>query len=600
MRTIIDELNDIKKSYYQDKISIFDGLSYSQYATLKQVEFYSNSKYLTGNKDSLGREKPFYNIVNAKVNLATTATDLDTKDIQIMSDTPTSFDKSFILRKEIHNWMKEADFALILNEMGETRARYGGVLVKKVIRDDKLHLEIPEWKNLITDQVDIERGAKIEKHYMTPAEYTEKHDSFNGGVSLADVLKLATNTRRLNLMKTTKTPTKYIVVWEIHGEFPETYLDTEGDENKYSQQYHIIVGDQEKKQLHVHGEIEKESPYKYLSWRKVPGRSLGVGVIEDGFEAQIWTNDAKMREKEIMEIASKIGFKTTDPKMQNNILTDLDNGFILKMSPGHDITQLNTVSNAIPEFANLVTSWDDQFSKVSSTFEANTGENLPSGTPFRLAAIQAQNANSLFNYRRQEMGIFLKEIFDEWVIPFLIKKINTKHILAADFSHDEIKMIDESFAINEANTQFFDRILKGDGKIDQQTYDQVYQTSLDFIQTTKGRRFLEIPKDYFKDIKTKTDIVTTGEQINKGVVLESLNNIMTTVAQNPAILENPILSQIFARIVEITNVGLSPLSMGIGLDKQRQQQVQQQPQGQQQPTATPLPSKPMQTNGQTA
>lgn len=597
-KDIIQELNDIQRSYYQDSIAIFDGLSYSQYKTLKQVEFYTNSKYLTGNKDNLGREKPFYNIVNAKVNFATTATDLDTKDVQIISENPASFDKSFLIQKEVHNWMKESNFALTLNEIGETRARYGGVIVKKVIKDGELKLEIPEWKNLITDQVDIERGAKIEKHYMTPAEYSQIHEAFNGGVSLDDVLKMATNTRRLNMMKTTKTPTKYIVVWEIHGEFPETYLDDTKDENKYSNQYHIVIGDKEKKQLHVHGEVEKESPYKYLPWRKVPGRALGVGVVEDGFEAQIWTNDAKMREKEVMEISSKVGFKTTDPKMQNNILTDLDNGFILKMSPGHDIQQLNTVSNAIPEFSNLVTSWDQQYGKVASTFEANTGENLPSSTPFRLAVMQSQNANSLFNYRRQELGIFLTEIFTDWIIPFLVKKMNTEHILAADFSHEELKMIDESFSISEANKQFFDRILNEDEAVSQETYDQMYNANLEFIQSTKGRRFLKIPKDYFKDVKSKIDIVTTGEQINKSAVLESLNNIMTTVAQNPAILDNPILSQIFARIVEITNVGLSPISMGIGLNKPVQSQ--QAPQGQPIAQAEPAPQGQSQNlNGQT-
>lgn len=596
-KNIVDELNDIRKSYYQDKVSIFDGLSYSQYQTLKQIEFYTNSKYLTGGKDQLGRDKPFYNIVNAKVNLATTATDLDTKDIQVMSDTSTSFDKSFLLKREVHNWIKEVNFGMILNQIGETRSRYGGVIVKKVMRDGKLNLEIPEWKNVITDQVDFERGAKIEKHYMTPSEYAEKHSSFNLNVPLDDVLKMATNTRKLNMSSQTKTPTKYIIVWEIRGEFPETFIDGTGDKNKYTNQYHIVIGEVENKQIHVHAELEKESIYKFLPWRKVPGRALGVGVVEDGFEAQIWTNDAKMREKEIMEIASKIGFKTTDPKMQNNILTDLDNGFILKMSPGHDIQQVNTVSNAIPEFAKLVSSWDDQFSKVSSTFEANTGETLPSGTPFRLAAIQAQNANSLFTYRRQELGIFLKELFDDWIIPYLVKKMNTEHILAADFSHEELKSIDEAFAINLANEKFFDMILS-DKEVTQETYDQMYNMSLDFIQTTKARRFLEIPKDYFKDVKTKVDIITTGEEMNKSVVLESLNNIMTTVAQNPQILENPILSQIFARIVEVTNVGLSPITMGIGLDRPKKPQQAPQPQPQPQGQQQQQPNQPQQ-NGKT-
>jgi hypothetical protein len=39
-----------------------------------------------GNKDSLDREKPFYNITKFRVNVATRATDLDTKHVTIFSD----------------------------------------------------------------------------------------------------------------------------------------------------------------------------------------------------------------------------------------------------------------------------------------------------------------------------------------------------------------------------------------------------------------------------------------------------------------------------------------------------------------------------------
>ena len=166
MNRIIDATNGIISSYYNDTVSIVDGLNYSQFDTIKQIEYYVNSKYLSGNKDALGREKPFFNIINAKVNTSITATDVDTKDINVYAENPGAFDKSFLIQREVNEWMKETNFGVILNEMVEVRAKYGGLLVKKVKENGKLRIEVPEWKNIITDQVDIENGVIIERHYF--------------------------------------------------------------------------------------------------------------------------------------------------------------------------------------------------------------------------------------------------------------------------------------------------------------------------------------------------------------------------------------------------------------------------------------------------
>jgi hypothetical protein len=49
-------------SYRTDTIEITEGYDFSQYETLRTIELYDNDRFLTGNKDSLDREKPFFNI----------------------------------------------------------------------------------------------------------------------------------------------------------------------------------------------------------------------------------------------------------------------------------------------------------------------------------------------------------------------------------------------------------------------------------------------------------------------------------------------------------------------------------------------------------
>ena len=82
------ELNGTSTYYRTRPVELQLGLMYSQYITLRTIDFYYNSQYLNGNIDQLGREKPFRNISKFRVDVAMRATDLDIKDCTINADTP--------------------------------------------------------------------------------------------------------------------------------------------------------------------------------------------------------------------------------------------------------------------------------------------------------------------------------------------------------------------------------------------------------------------------------------------------------------------------------------------------------------------------------
>src|ERR1700759_841536 len=131
MQSIYEFVKEQREKYRSDTIQIADGYEFSQYETLRTIELYHNSKFTTGDKDSLGREKPFYNISKFRVNVATRATDINTKDVKIESDGvgDESYTTSFLLDLKNRNWMKQSNFPAFLNRMGFTRSKYGGVLV---------------------------------------------------------------------------------------------------------------------------------------------------------------------------------------------------------------------------------------------------------------------------------------------------------------------------------------------------------------------------------------------------------------------------------------------------------------------------------------
>lgn len=552
---LITELKQIADDYQVGTIEITEGLTFSQYQTLRTADFYTNSRFLNGNRDAKNREIPFYNIVNTMVDTAVVATDIDTKDILVTADNEASADKSFLFNHEIQRWMKESDFAQTLNEMGETRARYGGVLVKKCKeKGEEMEIEVVSWKNLVTDQVDIEDGVIIEKHYMTPQEIRAKSDVWSNTSEAIELYAKKGHTRT----------DERIEVWEAHGEFPVEYLDDDvdvSDPKEYSRQVHFFAV-KNAKTAHLYWAEEKESPYKYLPWKTVSGRALGRGVVEEGEEAQVWTNDAILKEKSYMEWASKIFLKTTSKKIGSNASTDHDNGDIFVLEDGKDVNVLNMTTGIQPKFQELADKWWSQYERATSSYDAVRGETPPSGQPYRLQALVAQQGTSHFDYRREEWGIFLKELFYDWVFPYIQKKLTKEHILASDFTPEELKKIDESFATYEANKYAIDQMLSGK-MFTQEDYLSAKEQFAQFPGKDGKRRFLNIPEGYYRDMKAKLDINITGEQKNKMATLESLNSMLQTLIplSQTGIVEAKDIQMVLNRIMELSGAGISPISL---------------------------------------
>jgi hypothetical protein len=195
------------------------------------------------------------------VNVATRATDMDTKDIQVQSEKPGAGTEAFLLSLKNRNWMEQSRFGVFLNKFSHTRTKYGGVLVKKTEKNGELTLDVMQWRNMITDQVDIANGVKIERHYYTPAELKEMAGA--GWNNIDDAIAMAKNSQEAiaaNSPSTkNRTPGSYIEVFEVHGVLPDCYLPNEKDDEQagenqqgseakagedketYSRQMHIVV-----------------------------------------------------------------------------------------------------------------------------------------------------------------------------------------------------------------------------------------------------------------------------------------------------------------------------------------------------------------------
>lgn len=625
---IYSEVKDLISDYETRPIQIIEGLLYNQFKIIKTCEFYSNSKYLGGNKDELQREKPFYNIVNYRVTLAKVATDLDIKDVQIGSDDPNHAVHSMLLQREAYEWMKATNFAYFLNKFGKTRPKYGGAIAKKTIgknddNDETLNVDVVEWRNVATDQVDITGGAIPETHYFTPVELMAKKDIW----TLSDMKDVIKASKKSN-GKASKYDqnreqhnTDRIVVREVTGMFPKSYYYnftdekyTDDDEYEYSLQHYFYADISGKCWPLFCEELNQDDyAYMYLPWEEMEGRGLGRGIIEDSDEAQVWTNDAVINEKNAMDLGGKVVLKTTSKQVGNNIL-EIDNGRIFELEENKTLDVLSLAPEAIGEFNEQIQRWQNQANDATSSYDANSGKQPPSDTPYSQTALLNQVASKPFDFRREEAGIFLTKIFEKWIIPYLIKKLYKTHLLASDFTDDELEVIDTAFATYQANELAKKPIFEH--KI---ITPEDYQNAIAaFKLTLKGkRRFLEIPEGFFDDIEPKITVLTTGEQKNKSAILQSLSTILGDVMKSYdpqtgkfAILENPVMARIFGTILELSGAGISPASLGIGKPQQSQDQTPagqppapqaqpQQPQGQPGSPQSQQPQQPVmqQQNG---
>jgi len=291
-----------------------------------------------------------------------------------------------------------------------------------------------------------------------------------------------------------------------------------------------------------------------------------------------------------MEYTTKVIGQTASKKLKGrNLLTETDDGTILEHEDGKPITGVNLLpAGGLQQYNALIDQWYNQLEKTTSAYGAQRGESPNSGTAFRLQATVLQQSSSVFKSLQEEFGIFITEIIQDWVLPFLAKKLSVEHILSYDFSPEELKEIDRKFSLNKANEKVKELILSGELPT-MEEYESFIENYDNFIKETKGKRFIQIPKDFYKDLKAKVTVNVTGEQRNKAVTLESLNNLLITYASNPNLSTDPVASQLLAKIVELSGSGISPVSIDAAMSSKNKQA---EAMAQQLQTVKPNPSQP--------
>jgi len=546
---IYDFIESEKRFYESQHIPLISGDDYSQYQLIRAINLTRRNKYSEANlaKDDIIGDFPYDNISKYRIRLEARSTDFDFKHIEVepVDESDEARVSAMVSTKALHKEMREIKFGKFLNKYADIRPEYGGFVAKKT--KDGVHY-VP-WENLVTDMSDILGGILIEKHYMRPAELKKTNwDNVDEAIRTAADKKKEKDLRD-GSDKKAETLARFIEVNEVHGEIPRAMLleaqdeeFTPEDETEYVLASVIIApmgedenGDTVGVTLKAEEITEDEYPYKYDVRHPMTGRGLGEGIPEELMEHQRWHNFLKTETFRAIAIGGKILFYTDDGNVADTIFdAGIEHGSILRIGEGKVFNQANTMPNSVPMYQAEDEAWDRSADKNTNSFEAVMGEESKAGTPFRAQYLQNMAGTSQFEREREDMGFFIAEIVEDWILPEALKKAAADDEIYETFTKQELQLIDKVIVEQQVTDELVQMTL--DGKVVSPEMVETLRQSIQQSLVQKGpKRKITGIKEFIKKAGKKVVVHTTDEQRNKAVLFESYSNAINLFdATDPA------------------------------------------------------------------
>lgn len=546
--------------------------------TINRIDAYLNSKHITGDTDSLGRDKPFFNIVSAATNIWYRATDIDRKDIRFVPTNSSTVVLAFIANVMLQNWMDKNRFGMFLNQWGRALARYGSCVIKLVDQDGQLIPSVVPWNRYIADPVQFDALPRIEKFYLTPAQL-RKNPLYDQ--EQVDALIRAKAERKTIEGQQKDAMDDFVELYEVHGELDSRLLEDDPDLNledsevKYRQQMHVVSYVQGKEGYNdftLYKGKEAKDPYMITHLIEEDGRTLAIGAVEYLFDAQWMQNHTVKNMKDTLDLASKLIFQTADSSFQGrNVLNAIETGEILIHSKENPLTRLANDKPDIVAMQNFSTMWKQLEQEITSTPDAIKGQTLPSGTSYSLGAYLGGQANSLFEIMTENKGLYIEDMVRTHIVPHIKRQLKSKDEIVAILDDAGISEIDAMYVPKEAvrrfNKKVKEQLIKGE--VPEPFNPQMEEMGVKQDLATAGNKRFFKPdeleeadwEEVFGDFQwDNIRVEVTNEQTDKQAVMQTLSAVLQTIASNPLILQDPNAKMVFSAILNETG-RISPLQL---------------------------------------
>lgn len=588
MISLHEIVREAEQNLTEGTTKIGEYVEWSMHDTIETIYAYLNSKHTSGSADSMGREKPFFNIVTAAVNIWYRATDLDRKDVVVVPDKSSNVAVAFVATVLLQDWMKRAKFGVFLNKWGRTLAQYGSAVVKFVEKQGELVATVVPWSRMIVDPVDFIALPRIEKFYKTPAQLqnmaTGGHPDYSG-YDLEKVKELFENVKARRTLDDQQTDNQshFIEIYEVHGELPLSLLTGDDkDDETYRQQMHVVSWykgkDGKNVDITLYSGKENKDPYILTHLMEEEGRTLSIGAVEYLFNPQWMINHTMKQWKDQMDLSSKLVFQTADNNyISRNVLTEIENGDILIHSENRPLTLLPNTGHDITNLQAFADQWRVISQDITSTPDAARGNTLPSGTPYSLGAYLGTQSLSLFEVMTESKGLHLEDMLREFVIPHLLTKMDTQEEVMAILEDSNLTKIDAMYvpraAVKNYNQEYKEKLLQGTipEPFNQSQAEQQVKNQLSELGNTRPLSPGQVTwREAIKDLQWKLDVQITNEQADKQALFQTLSTVLQTIATNPLVLQDPNGKMLFNKILNYTGM-VSPIELSAATTPQPSQ-----------------------------
>lgn len=550
-------MSEIRKSIQKmySSVEMPGGWKFNHISTLKTIDLFYMSKYATGDYDDQGFYKLFYNIGKPTCDVASKFIDIDVQNWRFIPR-PTLSEGSnelavYHFAKDFAVYADEEKLGQVINQFGDDLPKYGSIFAKDVRGS---------VKRVAPHNIKFDPSARNLRDSGFVAEaYLLRED---------EILSKKWNKLSNFELVRARGKTDLYLVYEYYENYGKkwkrqivtdvfAWKDLNGGIIR-SLESNINYQGEELPPVVLH-EDEVKLPYYDHKWEHVDGRLLGYGNMEYLIPNQIALNEAENLERKGLYYSSLVLLQTRDTAVGGkNVLTSSNNGDILTVDS--EISKVPMEERNLAAYNATRSRWDENTMKKTFATDVAQGNNLPSRTPLGVANLQAGMVTSFFDKKRENYGMFWKELTQEIIIPSFKNKTAKEHMLTIGSSDEDIaeyeKMLTDIF-MDKAIADYYEK----NGYFPSIEQRKAVEERIAKQLRSKKYKNIIVPDNFYDNLNYKLHIDITGEGIDTGVKSQIMQIALTTLAQNPAVLQNKATRSVFFKFLSMG--GVTPSELGL-------------------------------------
>jgi len=465
-------------------------------------------------KDAAGRKKIWIPLTESVCDAVIKNIDKDQRELFVFSKDGKSVALATVVREAVNDIMDEMFLDEKLNDL-TFNLSVNGTEVWKIGGKDKKSVDL---LNIYIDPTadNLQNSDFLEREVLTLSDAKKQKDWMN-----TKDLKGAKSVNRWDgegFNAKNNSQTELVETFHFWGKMPKSFMTgKEKDENEEVNGHIVVSGlnDNTGAKLQIVETYGKFKPYEECWYSKVPGRWYGRGVAEKLIMLQLYLNtlvNIRINRHNVSQLGI---FKVKNASnLSSEMLKRLISNGVIKVNQMDDIEQMpiQDVGQASYSDENNIYTWSQ---RVTSAFEAATGETQPATMTATVGAIQQKSAGSQFTLIKERISQFLNRIYKRHWEMEIQKELDRKKAFSVLLKPEELKKLDEEVA---------DRILAKNGTMNIDDYEREKQVIIDQFSKQGNIRYFKNDGIKLKDF----DIEFSFEDGNfdKGAMVTDLMNTM--------------------------------------------------------------------------